>query len=142
MAPRKGVVYCKDVASKLGIQPHNCKRRFFLDKKNRCRHKLRSFSLQNKEHQQYLHNIFSIHPSISRSTRSPLDKRITSLFGGHNFELCDNLRYKIEAILNKSKESASTATAENRTDDFIPKKKTRSWESNYKPRSTGSISHI
>ena len=68
------LIYCKYVAIKVGIKQHACKRKYFLDKKNRQRHKLRSFCLTVPEDWQYLHRIFALNPMIARSTRTPIDQ--------------------------------------------------------------------
>ena len=91
MAPRKGVVYCKDVASKLGIKPHVCKRKYYLEAKNRARHLLKSYSLNDPHHGPILRRLFSIHPLVRRSTRTPINERIENLFGARDFEICNKL---------------------------------------------------
>ena len=94
MATEK-VVYCADVAKRLDIQPHKCSRRFFIGNKSQ-RHRLRAFSLENEADKEYLRRVFSLHPQVARSTRKPIDERIKSAMGGVSFEMCDNLRNRIE----------------------------------------------
>ena len=94
------LIYCKDVAIKLGIKGHACKRKYFLDKKNRQRHKLRSFFLTVPEDRQYLHGIFALNPMIARSTQTPIDQQIDQVMGGVKFEICDNLRHRINAMMD------------------------------------------
>ena len=106
MAP---ALYCKNVALKLGIKTHKCKRKFFLDKKNRAQHKLRTLSLDKPHEEEIIHRLFSIHPQIGRSSRTPINKRIENLMGDNKFEICDNLRHQIGAMLNpRNNDSPST----------------------------------
>ena len=112
-----GVIYCKDVAIKLGIKGHACKRKYFLDRKNRQRHKLRSFCLAVPEQRQYIHHAFSLNPTISRSTRTPIDQRIEQLMGGVKFEICDNLRHKINSLV--CEQAVPTMTSNNSTSGAV-----------------------
>ena len=68
------------------------------------------YLLENKHHVEYLCNIFSLHPLVSQSTRTPIDVRIESAFGGVNFELCDNLRRKINTKLLERQRQFQTDT--------------------------------
>ena len=55
----KTIIYCKDVAKKLGIKGHTCRRKYFLDKKNRQRHKLRTFCIKaTSPERPYIHKFF------------------------------------------------------------------------------------
>ena len=86
------VVTCSEVAQKLGIR-HRCKpRKWFLNKKNRSRHKLRKYCLDVNQDAQFAQATLSFHPAIGRSSRKPINERIQRLVGSRRFELCDNLR--------------------------------------------------
>ena len=85
---------CSNVAKTLRIQ-HSCSRRWFLKRGNRARHKLRRFCITIDQDAEYLWRAFSIHPTINRATRTPIDSRIRSVFSSEEFELCDNLRHII-----------------------------------------------
>ena len=106
----KEVIYCADVAKRLDIQPHKCSRRSFIGNKSH-RHRLRSFSLDDEKDKEYLRRVFSLHPQVARSTRKPIDERIKSAMGGVTFEMCDNLRNRIEKQLKLKNKSSSTSTS-------------------------------
>ena len=101
MSPHKNqIVYCKDVAKKLGIKGHSCRRKYFLDTKNLQRHKLHSFCLNVPSESDYVCDAFQVHPFIYKASRVPVEERIKKLMGGKKFELCDYLRNKINTICN------------------------------------------
>ena len=107
MAP---ALYCKDVALKLGIKTHKCKRKFFLEKKNRAQHKLRTLCLDKPHEEEIIRRLFSIHPQIARCSRTPINMRIENLMGNNKFEICDNLRHQIGSMLTPRNDSPPSTT--------------------------------
>ena len=96
MASRKEFITCSNLAKKIDIK-HSCNRKYFLNKKNKCRHKLKPYSLLIPAEEEYLHKVLSLNTSIGRSSRTPMTTRIERVFG-HSvqcFEICDNLRHQI-----------------------------------------------
>ena len=107
MAP---ALYCKDVALKMGIKTHKCKRKFFLEKKNRAQHKLRTLCLDKPHEEEIIHRLFSIHPQIAQCSRTPINMRIENLMGNNKFEICDNLRHRIGSMLTSRNDSPPSTT--------------------------------
>ena len=85
------VLTCSNVAKKLGVN-HVCNRKFFLLKKNRAKHKLRKFRLYILHEAEFIRQAFMVHPTICRSTRTPVDCRIIRLMGTDEFEICKNYK--------------------------------------------------
>ena len=95
-------VYCRNVAKALGIQGHKCQRKYFLDKKNCARHKLRAYDINDPSDREKVAQLLSFDRQISRSSRIvPLIRdRIYKVIGGEHLELCDNLRTKLMGLSN------------------------------------------
>lgn len=96
------IISCTTVAKVLQIK-HKCSRKWFLNKKNRSRHKLRSYCISIERDRDYLREAFSILPTIRRSSRhSTIDERIVSAVGGEKVEMCIYLRHRISKILSSN----------------------------------------
>ena len=95
------------MAKKFGIH-HKCSRNYFFQRKNRARHKLRTYRLNVPQEATIIHELFSIHPAITRSSRVPRNDRIESLMGGNSFEICENLRNRLWLLSSAQPPSATT----------------------------------
>jgi len=104
-------VYCSEVAKKLNSQPHKCSQIYFLTCKSRQMHRLRAYSLDNPDHIQYLHRVFSLHPLVARSTQTLINDGIETAIGGVHFEMCDNLRRRTNKLLARPKDIAPSSNA-------------------------------
>ena len=107
MTRKSSSVYCNTVTRKLGIN-HKCSRNYFFQRKNRARHKLRTYFLHVPQEETIIHDIFSIHPAITRSSCVPHNDWIESLMGGNSFEICENLWNKLQLL--SSAQPPSTIT--------------------------------
>ena len=90
-------IYCTEVAEALGYDTHKCSRTYFLKKKNRARHKLHQFGVNNPDHMPIIKQLLSVHPTIHRASRVPLEERVCRVIGGYEFELCNNFRHRLDA---------------------------------------------
>ena len=96
MSSRNETITCSNIAKKLGIM-HSCNKNHFLNKKNKCRHKLRPYYLSNQSDAKYLHKALSLNAGIGCSSRTPITTQIGQVFSDNAqcFEICDNLRHLI-----------------------------------------------
>ena len=110
-------ITCSNIAKKLGIK-HSCNQKYFLNKKNKCRHKLKPYYLSNPSDAEYLHKALSLNTGIGRSSRTPITTQIGRVFGDNAqcFEICDNLRHiitrKIAEVENNPQPEPTTPQEE------------------------------
>ena len=107
MTRKSSSVYCNIVAKKLGIH-HKCSRNYFFQRKNRARHKLCTYRLNVPQEATIIHELFSIHPAITRSSCVPSNDQIGSLMGGNSFEICENLRNRLWSLSSAQPPSTTT----------------------------------
>ena len=98
------VITCRNVATALGFDHRKYNRKYFLNKKNRVKHKLKSYDVKNGLQIEMIANMMSIDRRISRTNRKmSIEDRTCAVIGREQFKLCDNFRNQLCKASNVTK---------------------------------------